>query len=383
MKPKFSMGLVVSTAICFGGLPESLPAQECAAPRYVAPGCDAPTTNSRGRCVPRQSPPLAPPTAPQQPPAAPQAPPGYYPQPAAPQAATFQAPPATGPITGESQGWGIRGMSLDFPAWHLQLPHLHFPSFFRTRQNPEMLIGSARAPIVQGAAAPYGPISGAVHIPGMSHTAVPYAPQPSPPVAPPVAPPTAPPAAPQAPRSPAPPAAPETEPDCAAPPPLVPPAAACDVAGSGYQTNHAALEELRAARAELSAYREELLHLKELLETVTAQTPEDVPAPPSAAARRTKKQPASQELAETSPPRRLNNSPVKSAPRRDIDGAIQVSATVSNAQVESADLNQDADEIQVPRNLTKKPARPQASVLAGARQAVKSDSSSTRKTGRK
>jgi hypothetical protein len=53
-------------------------------------------------------------------------------------------------VQGASQGYGVRGMELEFPALRLRMPTLHFPSMFATRDNPRMILDSANAPYVQG-----------------------------------------------------------------------------------------------------------------------------------------------------------------------------------------------------------------------------------------
>lgn len=99
------------------------------------PNCDfrRPQCGDDTRCQPPQNAPRPPQNAPQnQPPGA------------------FVAPPQSGVVQGASQGYGVRGMELEFPALRLRMPTLHFPSMFATRDNPRMLLDAAHAPYVQG-----------------------------------------------------------------------------------------------------------------------------------------------------------------------------------------------------------------------------------------
>ena len=65
--------------------------------------------------------------------------------------AGFVAPPARGPVAGESSALGLEGMSIEFPALELKFPNLRFPCFTHYRTPPRMLLEKGVAPLVQGA----------------------------------------------------------------------------------------------------------------------------------------------------------------------------------------------------------------------------------------
>lgn len=94
-----------------------------------------PQTQCGRDCIPPRQP-----MAPQQQPV-PQQAPGY-----------FAAPPQNGPVAGESRGVGLNGFAIHIPAMSLRLPTIEFPSLFRVRRNPHMMIDAAQAPYMQYAA---------------------------------------------------------------------------------------------------------------------------------------------------------------------------------------------------------------------------------------
>ena len=96
-------------------------------------------------CAPPCPPPCAPPQAP--PPAAPAAPGAYV------------APPQTGTFVGETNGFGVQGPSIQFPAWNLPLPTIQLPSLFQTHTNPFLKMDSATAPFMPGQPALYAPVA--------------------------------------------------------------------------------------------------------------------------------------------------------------------------------------------------------------------------------
>lgn len=58
----------------------------------------------------------------------------------------YVAPPANGPIFGESNSIGVEGLSLHIPPLNLALPTLKFPSLFRVRNNARMMTKASEAP---------------------------------------------------------------------------------------------------------------------------------------------------------------------------------------------------------------------------------------------
>gem|GEM_PF-4974619 len=63
----------------------------------------------------------------------------------------YLAPPANGPVFGESNSVGVEGLGLHFPPLNLQLPTLKLPSLFKVRNNARMVTNPSEAPFVEGA----------------------------------------------------------------------------------------------------------------------------------------------------------------------------------------------------------------------------------------
>lgn len=148
--------------------------------------------------------------------------------------ALFAAPPASGEISGETGGYGVRGFSLRIPESHIQMPTLQFPSLVRFRRNPEMHVDGGRAPLVSGVPAAYAPLAAAGQMVVTPQSAAPAA----------------------APAKPNPTtAAPASPPDCCVPP-MVPPA---------QSSNDDLVNELQIARDELARYRQELERIQQAL----------------------------------------------------------------------------------------------------------------------
>lgn len=61
-------------------------------------------------------------------------------------AGQYVAPPANGPVFGESNSVGIEGLSFHLPPLNLALPTLKLPSFFRVRNNARMITKPSEAP---------------------------------------------------------------------------------------------------------------------------------------------------------------------------------------------------------------------------------------------
>lgn len=74
-------------------------------------------------------------------------------------AGVFAAPAQAGEVVGESNGFGIRGMSFTLPAITFELPSIRMPSFFRTRRDAHMRMDAANAPFVQGQPTFYGQLA--------------------------------------------------------------------------------------------------------------------------------------------------------------------------------------------------------------------------------
>ena len=152
---------------------------------------------------------------------------------------TFAAPPLGGQITGEANGFGLRGFELHIPECRLALPTLHFPTLIRTRRNPEMFVEGGRAPMSSGA------VAGFAQVP-LAATAAPASP-PSAPASPDQPPPTS--TAPPSPRC----APPYSARHAAVP--LVP------GIGNEYGANDAVSDELEQTRKQLAEVREQLNRL--------------------------------------------------------------------------------------------------------------------------
>jgi hypothetical protein len=69
------------------------------------------------------------------------------------------APPQTGTFVGETNGFGVQGPSIQFPAWNLPLPTIQLPSLFQTHTNPFLKMDSATAPFMPGQPALYAPVA--------------------------------------------------------------------------------------------------------------------------------------------------------------------------------------------------------------------------------
>jgi hypothetical protein len=93
-------------------------------------GCTNPSCAEKGRCVCGQEQPCFPPTKQQ------------------PEAGAFVAPAQPGVVQGASNGMGVRGLEIEFPAFRLALPTIRFPSMFRTRANARMLLERGEAAFV-------------------------------------------------------------------------------------------------------------------------------------------------------------------------------------------------------------------------------------------
>lgn len=65
-------------------------------------------------------------------------------------AGQYVAPPANGPVFGESNSVGVEGLGLHFPQLNLQLPTLKLPSLFRVRNNARMVTNPSEAPFMEG-----------------------------------------------------------------------------------------------------------------------------------------------------------------------------------------------------------------------------------------
>ncbi len=231
---KNGCALAAFTAAAMGFAQSRAAAQQCEAPPYVPP-CVQPPCN--------QVPPEAPPTAPP-----PMAPPT---QTTAPPTAQFAAPSPSGQISGESNSMGVQGLSIHFPEFNLQFPTIQLPSLVRYRRQPEMQLDQARAPIIQGPTAPYGPLLTTTHLAAPN----PAAPPPAAPEAPPTTPtpkPLAPPAAPQC-----------VPPRMSSDPPPAPGVA-------DARTNERLRYELSCARQELLEYRREVQQLQRSIEMIAA-----------------------------------------------------------------------------------------------------------------
>ncbi|MEQ8785002.1 MAG: hypothetical protein RIC55_01830 [Pirellulaceae bacterium] len=72
----------------------------------------------------------------------------------------FVAPQQPGTVQGPSNGFGLRGLEIEFPAWRLALPTVRFPSLFRTRASSRMLLERSEAAFMgmgaAGSAVGYG-----------------------------------------------------------------------------------------------------------------------------------------------------------------------------------------------------------------------------------
>lgn len=68
----------------------------------------------------------------------------------------YAQPPAVGEMIGESRALGLRGLAIEIPEIHFELPTIRLPNFIRYRRGPEMHVGPARAPYVSGQAATFG-----------------------------------------------------------------------------------------------------------------------------------------------------------------------------------------------------------------------------------
>jgi hypothetical protein len=63
----------------------------------------------------------------------------------------YLAPPANGPVFGESNSVGVEGLSVHFPPLNLSLPTLKLPALFRVRHNARMVTNPSEAPFTDAA----------------------------------------------------------------------------------------------------------------------------------------------------------------------------------------------------------------------------------------
>jgi hypothetical protein len=228
--------LAVFTATALGVQQSRASAQQCEAPPYVPPCVQPPCNQVPPEAPPTSPPPLAPPT-----------------QPTAPPTAQFAAPTPSGQISGESNSMGVQGLSIHFPEFNLQFPTIQLPSLVRYRRQPEMQLDQARAPMIQGPTAPYGPLLTTTHLASPNPTAPPpEAPQNTPKPL-------------ETPRSVAP---PPTAPQCVPPRMSSDPPPAPGVADA--RSNERLRYELSCARQELLEYRREVQQLQRSIEVIAA-----------------------------------------------------------------------------------------------------------------
>jgi len=139
-----ALGAVSLVAVVRAGEFGALQKDQSASCRQRGAPCVAPRCTC-GKPLPCEERPEQPFGGPNEPPKEP------YGGPAQPYGA-FVAPPQSGPVRGESGGFGLEGPSVTFPRATLSLPTLHFGSFFRTRSNAKMMLDSAEAPFAPGLA---------------------------------------------------------------------------------------------------------------------------------------------------------------------------------------------------------------------------------------